>query len=82
MPDEDVSIPAPTRTALGSLPYAVPLALGLTCLTWGLTDLVTTFTDSYWVLWELVPALVGLTVGAGFLLFGGVGALACVGRES
>jgi len=80
--DRDQSSPAPSRTALRSLPYALPIALGLVCLTWSLTDLVVTFTDSYWVVVELLPGLLVLTASAGLLVFGGVGALACVERAT
>jgi len=79
MPSDDTP---PSRTALRALPYALPVAAGIACLAWSLTEFVATVTDSYWVATELLPTLVGVTVGAGFLIFGGVGALACVERAA
>jgi hypothetical protein len=77
MPSSDQT---PSRVAIRSLPYAVPFALGLACLAWGVTTLVTTFTDAYWVAVELLPPFAVLTVGTGLLFFGGVAALTLVER--
>jgi|GEM_PF-3231345 len=80
MPTMSATDTPPSRTALRSLPYALPVAVGLACLAWSLTDVVATITDGYWVVVDLLPAIAVLTVGAGFLVFGGIGALACIAR--
>jgi len=66
------------RTALRSLPYAFPVAVGLVCPVWSLTEFVAAFTDAYWAAAELFSPFEVLTVGVGFRCFGGVGALAVV----
>ncbi|MFB6101170.1 MAG: hypothetical protein ABEJ73_01225 [Haloplanus sp.] len=81
MPSSDSSR-RPVRIALRSAPYALPFAVGLTCLTWALTELVSLFTDAYGVVLELLPAFVVLSVGTGFVLFSGAGVLALVVRDT
>jgi hypothetical protein len=69
-----MSASSPT-VAVGALPYALPFALGLVCLVWRAVELVAPFVR-HWVAVDLVPSLVVSVLGAGGLLFGGVGALA------
>ena len=66
--------PKSSRIAVRSLPYAIPFTVGLVCLIWGGLNLVEGFGEVHWVLTDLVPALVVLTIGTCLIFFGGIGA--------
>lgn len=73
MPSE-TSVP-PSRVAVRTLPYTLPIAVGLVLLSWSVLRLASVFTDAHWVLTELLGPLVVLTLGAGLGLFGCIGAI-------
>lgn len=63
------------RVAAQTLVYTLPIALGFGLLSWSVVELVSVFTDAYWVIPELFFPLIMLTLGTGLTLFGGIGAL-------
>ena len=68
--------PPSYRIAAGVLPYALPFSFGLACLGWSGVELVSVFTQAYWVFVELLPALVVLCLGSGLVFFSTIGAIA------
>ncbi len=63
------------RVAVRTLPYTLPIAIGLVLLNWSVLELASAFTDAYWVVAELLSPLIVLTIGTGLILFGSIGAI-------
>lgn len=70
----DASFPS-YRVAAQTLVYTLPIALGFVLLSWSVLELMSVFTDAYWVVTELLFSLIVLTLGTGLTLFGSIGAL-------
>ena len=73
MPSE-TSLPS-YRVAVRTLPYTLPITIGLVLLSWSVLELASAFTDASWVVAELLSPLIILTLGTGLVLFGSIGAI-------